>query len=599
MRDLWKQNLTLHSRQLLLGRLVGRRVNNKRAMIVSLSEPQRRKKTFWIRNLFSAFGKESGGTLSRNRHLLNIFFFKIRILWLWKGTRDFRDFGGRASCGNFLASSKTSKFLQKVKNLVKKNTWKGSEEMETKIKFLNFFLVFPETRQVQNSFLFAALMMTLKLNGRRTSRHFVVAVVAFAAARADADDDADVDSDDDGDDDSHDVDSQQGCKHEKAKFDFGLVSYFLWRRLSGVGWRCCCCCCCCCCCSPTPLPSLFPFRPSFLLLRLQAHELFWNSSQPGTWTIIVKENESFLKKPHLFQFNFESAETSENTRTKETDLRLRKLNQLNEAKRFGLDVAAAAVVFIPGLEFYCTMFKRREGLQQHDGGRQRGFNFTASLWKKFRNSLDAVDVETAELSTLRLLCLIWLVFNYFLTLAGRLRFNGALLAFSGLATTAIAGGGRERGWKKWGWVRETWVSARPTFLPPSSSPLPLSLSKMCLCWLLWLLTFPLHSLSPSLNFLELSLAHARSAISAQLLCSTTRLTIGAPAADSKLEPCKVVEIKARSVTLDAVSLKFMFRLFIAVSSTLSWWRNFLTQSYQTTKLFSAVITFRHSNPFLE
>lgn len=107
--------------------------------------------------------------------------------------------------------------------------------METKIKFLNFFLVFPETRQVQNSFLFAALMMTLKLNGRRTSRHFVVAVVAFAAARADADDDADVDSDDDGDDDSHDVDSQQGCKHEKAKFDFGLVSYFLWRRLSGVG----------------------------------------------------------------------------------------------------------------------------------------------------------------------------------------------------------------------------------------------------------------------------------------------------------------------------------------------------------------------------
>ena len=107
--------------------------------------------------------------------------------------------------------------------------------MEAKIKFLKFFLVFPETRQVQNSFLFAALMMTLKLKRRRTSRHFVVAVVAFAAAQADADDDADVDVDDNGDDDSHDVDSQQDCKHGKAKFDFGLVSYFLWRRLSGVG----------------------------------------------------------------------------------------------------------------------------------------------------------------------------------------------------------------------------------------------------------------------------------------------------------------------------------------------------------------------------
>ena len=263
-----------------------------------------------------------------------------------------------------------------------------------------------------------------------------------------------------------------------------------------------------------PLPSLFPFRTSFLLLRLQAHELFWNSSHPGTWTIIVKENESFLKKPHFFQFNFESAETSEHTRTKETDLscrRLRKLNQLNEAKRFGLDVAAAAaaVVFIPGLEFCCTMFKRREGLQQHDGGRQRGFNFTASLWKKFRNSLDAVDVETAELSTLRLLCLIWLVFNYFLTLAGRLRFNGALLAFSGLATTAIAGGGRERGWKKWGWVRETWVSARPTFLPPSSSPLPLSLSLENVSLLVALTTYFPSPLTLALSQLSWALSRPR------------------------------------------------------------------------------------------
>ena len=103
--------------------------------------------------------------------------------------------------------------------------------------------------------------------------------------------------------------------------------------------------------------------------------------------------------------------------------------------------------------------------------------------------------------------------------------------------------------------------------PPPPPSLPLSIENVSL--LVALTTyFPLSSLSlsPSLNFLELSLAHARSAISAQLLCSTMRLTIGA-LADSKLKPlpCKVVEIKARSVTLDAVSLKFMFRLFIAVT----------------------------------
>ena len=125
---------------------------------------------------------------------------------------------------------------------------------------------------------------------------------------------------------------------------------------------------------PSELPSsYFAFKPmnsSGTAANLELEQL------------LSKKMSLFLKKPHLFQFNFESAETSENTRTKETDLscrRLRKLNQLNEAKRFGLDVAAAAVVFIPGLEFCCTMFKRREGLQQHDGGRQRGFNFTASL----------------------------------------------------------------------------------------------------------------------------------------------------------------------------------------------------------------------------